>query len=282
MQRFQDAMHREVLLKGQIQRIVSLVPSDTYNLSALGVLDKVVGRTEYCDRPTEQVLGIPTVGGTKNIDVEKIVDLQPDLILANREENSRARMSALIATKLPIYVAFPKTVAEGVAHLAKVSRMVGGGDPAIIKQGYQSVNVEYSVSGQRVFVPIWKEPYMTFSEGSYADDVLNRLGVKNAFADKRKELKQAVTMTGHPALDDRYPKVTMDEIVAAQPEVVLLPDEPFDFTEQDVRFFESLDIPAAKTKSIYLCSGKDLFWHGAWSIEGIPRINQLLQKISSN
>src|SRR5688572_1971180 len=112
-----DALGRDVQLPAPPQRIVSLVPSETETLFAFGLGARVVGATEYCVHPAAGLAGVPRVGGTKNPDLAAIRALAPDLVLANQEENRPDDVAALAAAGLAVYVSFPCTVAETLAHL---------------------------------------------------------------------------------------------------------------------------------------------------------------------
>ena len=114
-------------LRAPPARIGWLVPSHTYSLLRLGARARLVGRTRYCVAPAEEVADIPVVGGTKDADVDRIVALAPDLVIANQEENSRPDVMALERHGLRVLVSFPQTVAAGLAHLARLARVLGMG-----------------------------------------------------------------------------------------------------------------------------------------------------------
>ena len=120
-----DDLGRTVALAGPPRRVVSLVPSDTHSVIALGALDRLVGRTTYCESPEAQ--SVATVGGTKDVDVDAVLCLAPDLVIANQEENTRAALEAL-AHRVPVLVSLPRRVEQGVAHLARLARLLGVAD----------------------------------------------------------------------------------------------------------------------------------------------------------
>ena len=125
------------------QRIVSLVPSDTYNVAALGCAGALVGRTDYCELPAEVVADLPSVGGTKNPRVDDVCALAPDLVLANQEENTRGDLEELARRGVRVYVAFPRRVTAGLAHLARLGRILRvEQDPVVrdlLRRGYAAV-----------------------------------------------------------------------------------------------------------------------------------------------
>lgn len=133
-----DDLGRTLIFVHPPQRIVSLVPSDTYSVIALGAVDRLVGRTTYCESP--EAAAVPTVGGTKDVDVDAVIALSPQLVIANQEENTRPALEALAAARIPVLVSLPRRVSDGVAHLARLARILGVGDrePArsLIKRGY--------------------------------------------------------------------------------------------------------------------------------------------------
>ena len=270
-------------------RIVSLVPSDTYSLVRLGARARLAGRTRYCVAPAEEVADIPVVGGTKDADVDRILALQPDLVVANQEENSRPDIQALERHGLRVLVSFPQTVAAGLSHLARLARVLGfgmGEEPArsVIAGAYQAQrDAEAARKGRpvRVFVPIWMEPLMTVHGSTFISDVLTLVGAENVFADRERRYPLAADLAdGRPlpanrvaGRDVRYPRITLDEVASRAPELILLPDEPHPFTEADAAVFRALPAP---TPRVAFCDGKDLMWYGARSVEGLARLRALV------
>jgi ABC-type Fe3+-hydroxamate transport system substrate-binding protein len=274
------------------QRIVSLVPSDTYSLIRLGAGARLVGRTRYCVAPEEDVGAIEIVGGTKDADVDRIAALEPDLVVANQEENSQRDVEALDARGLRVLVSFPQRVAAGLAHLARLARALGldkGAEPArsLIAGAYHAQQAaERATRGLRpvrVFCPIWMEPLMTVNHMTFISDVLALVGAENVFADRERRYPLAADLGRAEPLspervagrDVRYPRVTLEEVVAREPELVLLPDEPHPFTQADAAIFKGLSIPAARGHVVF-CDGKDLMWYGARSVEGLDRLRALV------
>ncbi|WP_437544905.1 helical backbone metal receptor [Sorangium sp. So ce367] len=292
------------------RRIVSLVPSDTYSLLRLGARDRLVGRTRYCVAPAEDVEGIELVGGTKDADVDRIAALEPDVVVANQEENSKRDIERLDAAGLRVLVSFPKRVADGVAHLARLARLLGHaaakpGAPAPPAEGApgqpppaaarELVAAAYRAHAAaearrrerppiRAFVPIWMDPLMTVHGDTFLSDVLDLVGAQNVFEDRPRRYPLAADLGKAPPLppervegrDLRYPRVTLDEVIARAPELVLLPDEPHAFSDADAAIFRSLDIPAARRGHVIRCDGKDLMWYGARALEGLSRLREIV------
>lgn len=289
-----DDRGRHLQLDGVPRRVVSLVPSDTYSLVRLGAGDRLVGRTRYCVAPAGEIEHIAVVGGTKDADVDAIAALQPDLVVANQEENSKRDIERLEALRLRVLVSFPKRVIEGVGHLARLARALGldaGAEPAhsLVGGAYHALRAaELGRDDRRpvrAFVPIWMDPLMTVHGDTFISDMLALAGAENVFADRERRYPLAADLNGAARQlspervgdrDTRYPRITLDEVVARQPEIVLLPDEPHPFTEADAAVFRGLDIPAAKRGAVVLCDGKDLMWYGARSVEGLDRLRAIV------
>ena len=293
--RLLDDRQREHLFPRPPRRIVSLVPSDTLNLFALGAGERVVGRTRYCVEPEGQVDRIPIVGGTKDLHPDEVERLQPDLVLCNQEENGRPGVTELIHRGLAVWVAFPRTVTEGLGHLAKLALLLGlGGDARakdLLRRGYAAVRDAQAAREAReplsAFVPVWMDPLMTISAETFLSDALSLAGARNVFGDRKRRYPLAADLGRGEELppeqvgerDTRYPRVTLAEVEARAPQLVLLPDEPHPFSEADAAVFRSQSTPAARAGRVRLCGGRDLSWYGARSVEGLPRLRALIDSL---
>lgn len=285
------------------QRVVSLVPSDTHSLVALGATSRIVGRTTFCTSP--EVAHVPTVGGTKDVDVDAVFALTPHVVIANQEENTRPVLEAL-AARVPVLVSLPRRVSEGIAHLARLARILGIGadEPAhtLIRRGYalrdrvvESPDLGTPTEGvqivdphrrskrettpgkhdraQRAFIPIWMNPLMTLNADTFGSDVLVQCGIANVFG-QRLRLYPLAADLGKAAPQDasgrdvRYPRISMFEVKERAPGLVILPDEPYTFSEADEQMFRE-QLPDARVVRV---SGKDLFWYGAWTIDALDRL----------
>jgi ABC-type Fe3+-hydroxamate transport system substrate-binding protein len=293
MLRVYDDRRRVLDFSAPPRRVVSLVPSDTLNVAALGCASTLVGRTDWCELPEDVVARVPSVGGTKNPRIDAVCDLQPDLVLANQEENTRGDLETLAQRGVRVYVAFPRRVADGLAHLAKLARIFGidgdGDGPVkdLLKRGYDALR-EPPPAAEPIptFCPIWMDPLMTIHGDTFISDMLTVAGARNVFADRERRYPLAADLGRAAAApaektagrDVRYPRVTEEELIARAPELVLLPDEPHPFSEQDAEHFRRLPIPAARRDAVVRTSGKDLCWYGARSVEGIPRVRGLVAR----
>jgi len=269
-----DDMGRSIAFARPPRRVVSLVPSDTHSVIALGALDRLVGRTTYCESP--EAAAVATVGGTKDVDVDAVLALAPDLVIANQEENTRAALEALAAQRVPVLVSLPRRVDQAIAHLARLARLLGVADrePArsLVRRGY-ALRGPAATTGPRAFVPIWMDPLMTFNADTYGSDVLAQVGIGNVFGDRLRLYPLAADL-GKTAPRDaagrdvRYPRVTLDEVAARRPELALLPDEPHAFSDADEAQLRAA-LPGVRVVRV---SGKDLFWYGAWTVDAIDRL----------
>jgi ABC-type Fe3+-hydroxamate transport system substrate-binding protein len=287
-----DDRGRELVFRAPPNRVVSLVPSDTFTVAELGCAGALVGRTDYCELPADVVRGLPSVGGTKSTRVDAVLDLSPDLVLANQEENTKSDLEKLAQKGVRIYVAFPKRVADGLAHMAKLARIFGvEGDRRVFdlcKEGYEALReagqARTAHARVRTFCPIWMDPLMTIHGETFISDMLSVAGAENVFRDRERRYPLAADLgtkaplaTGDVGTRDvRYPRVTMEEVVHRAPDLVLLPDEPHPFTEADAAVFRAQSTPAAKRGAIVKTSGKDLCWYGARTVEGLPRLRVLI------
>lgn len=250
------------------RRIVSLVPSLTEALFALGLGPRVVGVTEWCVHPAEGVAPLPKVGGTKDTDVDAVAALAPDLVIANREENTRRTVEKLRARGLRVWVTYPRSVREGAALLRQLAEL--GAAPAAFRDVVEPVEAAVARAGRerparptRVFCPVWRDPWLSVGADTYAHDLLVLCGGENVFADLR---------------DRRYPRVTLAEVEAVEPEVILLPDEPYAFGPADAALLGGLDVPAARAGHIHLIDGTWVSWYGPRILQAIENVRPLLAR----
>jgi ABC-type Fe3+-hydroxamate transport system substrate-binding protein len=225
--------------------------------------EKVVGRTRYCTQPPRAVGKIPKIGGTKKIDVRRVLELEPDLVVAVKEENSKQDVEALAEAGVPLFLGAPETVDGAVRMLrnlaARVEAPLAQEVLAPIERVVKRLEPQRG-SPRRVFVPIWKNPYMGTGSDTYVHDVLKVSGGENVCG-----------------FAPRYPTITLEEIEALRPEIVLLPDEPYPFSAEDLTEFYALDIPAAKEDRIHLVDGKLLTWYGPRMAGSLTQVSALLR-----
>ncbi len=227
-------------------RVVSLVPSATETLLALGV--RPIACTRFCEQP-----GIPTVGGTKNPDVDAVLALAPDVVVVNDEENRREDAEALVAAGVAVHSMSPRSVddvASAVTNLAAVVQVDAPPPPRLPVRPPE---------GRSCVVFVWRRPWMTLARDTYGASLLSRLGWEQiAFG----------------ASDDRYPEVGLDDVARAAPELVALPDEPYAFVERHHDEVTAA-VPGAE---VLLVDGRDLFWWGSRTAAAIERLRLVLTR----
>jgi len=258
-----DASGVRVDVPAAARRIVSLVPSVTETLFALGLGDRMAGVTEWCEHPADRVARLPKVGGTKNPDHAAIDRLAPDLVLANLEENRAIDVKRLRERGIVVWVDFPRTVADAVGQIGWLAQL--GASEATVREVLEPIERRIHIARSaarartlRGFIAILRDPWMSVGRDTYAHDLLALVGIGNVLADR----------------DERYPRVTLEEVAALDPEIVLLPSEPYRFTDEDARGLAASGplalTSAARARAIHAIDGTLPFWHG-------PRIGRALE-----
>ena len=258
-----DDLGRTLRIPGPARRIVCLVPSITETLFAVGAGESVIGVTDFCIHPADGVSGKSKVGGTKNVVVEKIILLRPDLVLANAEENRRHHVEELERAGIPVFVTFPKTVAGCVKMMRDVAALAGASAEPIINLVEEARSLASSRPGRaepRVLCPIWKNPYMSINSDTFVDSVISEAGGRNVFA----------------VDPERYPKFSLDDAAQRRPDIIILPTEPYHFTAADFSEFESMgaSVPAVANRRMHIVEGELLSWYG-------PRVARALRELSA-
>ncbi len=265
-----DDLGFKVELERPPRRIVSLVPSWTETLFALGLDGNVVGVTKFCVEPPAAVKSLPKIGGTKNPDFRAIIKLEPDFVVANAEENRREDVERLRAAGIPVYTTYPRTVPGAVESILKLGRALERETEAaalareitLVVSGIEAGLGVWSRLRLRVFCPIWKKPWMAFNADTYAHDVLRMMGFNNVYA----------------SAGERYPKTTLQDALERRPDIVLLPDEPYEFAETDVEELK-VALPPALARRVLLVSGRDLHWYGVHMVRGLKSLASRLARV---
>ncbi len=228
-------------------RVISLVPSVSETLVAFGVLP--IACTRFCEQP-----GLPTVGGTKNPDVAAIVELAPDLVVVNDEENRWEDASALITAGLAVHSMSPRSVHDVGGEMRALAERVGVPVPAPFGVDEWDAWLASMLAPRwyDAFVAVWRRPWMSLASDTYGSSLLDLLGVRNVFADSLV----------------RYPEVTLAEVAARAPNLILLPSEPYVFGPEHAREIgRAVDgVPVA------FVDGRDLFWWGIRTPEAASRL----------
>ena len=245
-------------------RLVSLCPSLTELVFDLGRGDDLVGRTKFCVHPAGRVEGVESVGGTKNPKVARIVELAPDLVLLNEEENRREDAEALAAAGVRCHVSFPR----GVDDTARMVREIGAALERRERAELIASDIERRAArvreGARNVPPvryaylIWRNPWMVAGGDTFATAMLALAGGVNVFA----------------AQAERYPTVTPEGLAAADPDAVLLSSEPFPFKEKHAdELAAATGLPRSR---MHLVDGEYLTWHGSRTPDGIDYAERVI------
>jgi ABC-type Fe3+-hydroxamate transport system substrate-binding protein len=237
-----DDLGRPVDVPRPAARVVSLVPSLTEALAATRP-DALVGATEWCTHPAD--LDVTRVRGTKNPDLRVIAGLGPDLVVANQEENRELDVRRLEDAGVPVWVTVVETVPQAVASMTRLlEEGLGWGTPRWLEDVRAAWDRPVPEPHTRVVVPVWRDPWMVVGRDTFTGDLLRRLGYANAFAGDA----------------DRYPKVELDRLDRPDVDLVLLPDEPYVFTETD-------GPEAFAHVPTRLVSGRLITWYGPSLLE---------------
>ncbi|MFQ5530618.1 MAG: helical backbone metal receptor [Gemmatimonadota bacterium] len=247
-------------------RIVSLCPSLTELLFDLDLGGSIVGRTRFCVHPADRVDEVEKVGGTKNPKLERIIALDPDLVLLNEEENRREDADALVAAGIPCHVSMPRTVAETAEMVRSIGAAVGRGSEAGRIAGdieTRAARVRRNARSQQPVsfaYLIWRDPLMTVNADTFVSSLLTLAGGRNAFAGER----------------DRYPEIESGRLATADPGVVMLSSEPFPFSEHNAQELGRLTgLPGDRFR---LVDGELLSWHGSRTPAGIDYAESVIRE----
>src|SRR4051812_41483166 len=246
---FTDQLHRTIEIPDVPKRIISLVPSQTELLYDLGLREEVAGITKFCVHPEEWFRSKTRIGGTKKYDFEKIKALQPDLIIGNKEENEKGQIEELMKL-YPVWMSDIYTLKDAYDMIMRIGTIVGQVNAATnlkleIELRFRDLVQLPITNNQQPTVAyfIWRKPYMTAGHDTFINEMLHICGLKNVFTNK----------------DSRYPEVTNEEIIAANPKVILLSSEPYPFKEKHIEELKSL-LPDAK---ILIVDGGIFSWYGS-------------------
>ncbi|MGZ3756648.1 MAG: ABC transporter substrate-binding protein [Mucilaginibacter sp.] len=243
MPAFTDQLNRVIEVPSAPKRIISVVPSQTELLFYLGLGSEVIGITKFCVHPSAQFKTTLKVGGTKQLDIELIKRLNPDLIIANKEENERSQIEELMRY-YPVWI-------SDISNLDDAQAMISGVGQLVCRE-LEAANLNQLITSGFAQLPsiktkpkvayfIWRKPYMVAGKNTFIDDMLNRCGLQNVFN------------------TERYPEVNTDCLIATNPDVVLLSSEPYPFKQKHIDEFKAM-LPRAK---VLLVDGEMFSWYGS-------------------
>lgn len=254
-----DHVGRKVDVPYAPKRIISICPAVTETLFALGLDNNIVGRTKYCIFPKHHVDNIAVIGGTKEVHIEKIMALQPDLILAEKEENTPAIVAALEKIA-PVFVLEVQSIQDAYRFIQTLGQLTNTIDQATAiskqsKEGFATLTGQQL--GNAAYV-IWRKPYMVAGATTFINDILVHLGFHNPFA--------------HTS--ERYPAVTVEQFKDANLDYLLLASEPFPYAQKHIQEFQAF-LPNTK---IILVDG-EMFWYGAKMIDATHYLSAFLENL---
>jgi ABC-type Fe3+-hydroxamate transport system substrate-binding protein len=264
MQEFIDQLERNVVLEKIPGRIISLVPSQTELLADLGLENEVVGITKFCIHPDNWFRNKTRIGGTKQFNFEKIKALEPDLIIGNKEENEKEQIETLMEN-FPVWMSDIKSLADACEMIRNVGQLTGKKEKAEIlatEIEFRFDQFEKKRKGfpeKRVAYFIWKNPWMTAGNETFIDQMLQTCGWKNVFSEQ----------------PGRYPEITMEDLKAENPELILLSSEPYPFKEKHIEELRGI-CPEAK---IILVDGELFSWYGSRLLKSPDYFFDLLSSI---
>lgn len=249
-----DQMGNEVSFNYPPQRIISLVPSQTELLADLGLEDRVVGITKFCELPAKWQVEKTKVGGTKKINFDAIEKLKPDLIIGNKEENEKKEIEKLAET-YPVWMSDITSMEDALAMIDSISDLTDRASKGRliierIKEGFQKLPVFKS----RVLYLIWRKPWMAAGSETFINTLISKLGLTNVLGDI-----------------PRYPELTAAEIQTLNPDTILLSSEPFPFAEKHIAELKVI-VPKA---NVMLVDGQFFSWYGSRLIHVPDYFSQL-------
>lgn len=254
-----DSLGRLLHIPTEPQRIISLCPSQTETLFALGLAGRIVGRTRYCIHPAEAVRTIPVVGGTKKVDIPAVRALEPDLIIAEKEENTPQDVE-LLSEIAPVYVTNVESYEQALISIVELGDITGKRATAEnivrqIKEAFETI--PRATQPLRVLYLIWRKPFMAAGTRTYINSIIERLGWQNAAAH----------------LPARYP--TIDDPIQVKPDIVLLSDEPYPFKEKHIPEVQQ----AWQGAEVRIVRGDYFSWYGVRMREAATYLAQLAEEI---
>ncbi len=263
-----DQLGRIVTVPNQPKRIVSLVPSQTELLYDLGLTDEVVGQTLFCIHPEEMHKIKSVVGGTKNVKLDRVDALEPDLIIANKEENDKAQIEALME-KYPVWISDIKNLDDALDMVNKVGQLVNRSNEAgaiatNIKNAFDNFKhaTTNGIAGKRVLYLIWRKPWMCAGVYNFINEMMSTMGLVNALE------KNA----------GRYPELTSNEIATLTPDFIFLSSEPYPFKEKHMDELQAI-CPSSK---IILVDGELFSWYGSRLQHSVAYFNKLIAQLSND
>ena len=258
MRLFTDQTGRQIEVRNEPQRIVSVVPSQTELLADLGLEGEVAGITKFCVHPEAWFRNKTRVGGTKQLHLDKIRELKPDLIIANKEENEKEQIEEL-AKEFPVWISDIQTIPHALQMIQVVGQLVNRTQQAnelVEKIVWGFNNLQRPAQPRRVAYFIWYNPWMTVGGDTFISNVIHTIGWQNVLANQ-----------------SRYPEISLQELATHEPELVLLSSEPYPFKEKHIAEIKEV-LPHAE---VQLVDGEMFSWYGSRMLKAVDYMQQLVK-----
>lgn len=260
---FTDQLGRMITINYPPKRIVSLVPSQSELLFDLGLNDEIIGITKFCIHPIEKFATCTKVGGTKKLKLNVIRSLNPDLIIGNKEENTKSEIEELM-DEFPVWMSDIENLEDSMKAIQQIGELVDRTPEAaylnhLIKAGFtdlQALSLSKNVN-QTVAYLIWKDPYLFAGRDTFIDDILRKIGLTNV-----------VTQS-------RYPELTLATLKNTRCELIFLSSEPYPFKEQHIAEIKSA-LPNAK---VMLVDGEMFSWYGSRLVKSVGYLFNLQEEL---
>ncbi len=277
-------------------RVVSLVPSLTESMIDLDIGETLVGVTNFCRVPDTIAAKVERVGGILRSDVSAIAALKPDLVIADQEENDRSAVEEIQAAGIRVWVTFTRCVEDSFKILWKMVRLFdveqqSGERIRVMERSLDWVSrAAWEQPAIRVFCPIWREHidpvgtyWMTFNWDTYSHSVLRHCGGLNIFKSRERQYPLMADLDQEESedpgeRDTRYPRILPHEVIEHDPEIVLIPSEPYEFSGADINEIEEMLAPtsAVRTGNVVQIDGRLVTWHGTRLAKAIAELPVIL------
>lgn len=262
MYRCTDQIQKTILLTALPKRIVSLVPSQTELLAAIGLNEEIIGITKFCVHPDHWFRHKQRIGGTKNVAIEKVRALQPDLIIANKEENVLEQVLEL-EKMAPVWTSDIHSIEDALSMMQSIGALTGKNTEATLlintieeKRILLQKLTREKKQVLRVAYLIWKDPYMAAGGDTFIDTMLQACGWENCLGNRM-----------------RYPEIGLSELEQLRPDLVLLSSEPYPFQQKHITALEQV-LPGTR---IVLADGEMFSWYGSRMAEAFDYFRKVLQ-----
>jgi len=261
---FTDQLNRQVVVNYPPKQIISLVPSQTELLFELGLKDEIIGTTKFCVHPEKSCAAKTKVGGTKKLNIELIRGLKPDLIIGNKEENSKADID-LLAEEFPVWMSDVSNLEEAMLTITQIAELVDRQPEAaylnfLINAGFtdlQTLALQHGID-KKVAYLIWKDPFMAAGRHTFISDILMKTGLTNVIK------------------EDRYPEISLEHLISLEADIIFLSSEPYPFKEKHLEELKAA-LPGSK---IMLVDGQIFSWHGSRMVKAVQYLFQLQKELN--